>query len=357
MQGVYDLSRLQGSVHVLNRLQTAGKSQLICRYPPWRCGPTVAKPQAFRSIEPTAQAMMRMVADSTYLVDQKEPEYSTKLERLSELLAGLIDDPTRKIVLFSEWKRMLDRVERRLDEFGCRYVRLDGSVPQKKRPEIISTFQEESDCRAILMTNAGSTGLNLQSANVVINVDLPWNPAVLEQRIARAHRMGQQNPVHIYNFVTTDTIEEGLLDTLASKQDLADASLDMESDVDAVAVSSGIADLKRRLEKLLPTRLPAPVDESQRRRVESEAERLHARRERVSEATGQLVTAALSLAGELIGQSAASEIDSTKVDQLTQRLSESIETDAEGRQQLKITLPDKESLRTFATTLARLLDQ
>ncbi len=303
-----------------------------------------------------ALAMMRMVADSTYLVDQKEPEYSTKLERLSELLAGLLDDPTRKIVLFSEWKRMLDRIERRLDEFGCRYVRLDGSVPQKKRPEIISTFQEESDCRVILMTNAGSTGLNLQSANVVINADLPWNPAVLEQRIARAHRMGQQNPVHIYNLVTTGTIEEGLLDTLASKQDLADASLDMESDVDAVAVSSGITDLKRRLEKLLPTRLPAPVDESQRRRVESETERLQARRERVSQATGQLVTAALSLAGELMSQSGAADVDSTKVEQLTQRLSESIETDAEGRQQLKITLPDKESLRTLATTLARLLE-
>jgi superfamily II DNA/RNA helicase len=251
---------------------------------------------------------------------------------------------------------MLNRVERRLDEFQCEYVRLDGSVPQKKRPQIISTFQDNPDCRVILMTNAGSTGLNLQKANVVINADLPWNPAVLEQRIARAHRMGQENPVHIYNLVTTDTIEEGLLETLASKQELADASLDMESDVDAVAVTSGTDDLKRKLEKLLIKPLPAPVDESQRRRVESEAERLQARRAKVSDATGQLVTAALSLAGELISQTDAPTVDNTKVDQLTERLSESIETDAEGRPQLTITLPDKDALRGLATTLAKLLE-
>ena len=303
-----------------------------------------------------ALAMMRMVADSTFLVDQKEPEYSTKLERLSELLAGLIDDPTRKIVLFSEWKRMLDRIERRLDELDCQYVRMDGSVPQKKRPAIISAFQEDPSCRVILMTNAGSTGLNLQKANVVINADLPWNPAVLEQRIARAHRMGQQNPVHIYNLVTTDTIEESLLETLASKQDLADASLDMESDVDAVAVTSGTDDLKRKLEKLLVKPLAAPVDENQKRKVESEAERLQARREKVSTATGQLVSAALSLAGEWISQSEAAPVDNAKVDQLAERLSESIEVDSEGRPQLTITLPDKESLRGLATTLAKLLE-
>ncbi len=138
--------------------------------------------------------MARMVCDSTYLIDQEEPEYSSKLEKLTELLEGLLEDPTRKIVIFSEWRRMLDRIEKRLDAFDCEYVRLDGQVPQKKRGEIVYRFQNEPTCRVILMTNAGSTGLNLQSANTVINVDLPWNPAVLEQRIARAHRMDRRTP-------------------------------------------------------------------------------------------------------------------------------------------------------------------
>ena len=144
----------------------------------------------------------RMACDSTYLLDQEEKEYSSKLQRLTELLEGLIADPTRKIVIFSEWRRMLDRIEMRLDDLAAEYVRLDGQVPQKKRSELVARFQNDPDCRVLCMTNAGSTGLNLQAANTVINVDLPWNPAVLEQRIARAWRMGQKNPVHVYKLVT-----------------------------------------------------------------------------------------------------------------------------------------------------------
>lgn len=306
--------------------------------------------------------MARMVCDSTYLVDQETAEYSTKLERLGELLTGLIEDPTRKIVLFSEWRRMLSRIEHRLDGLGCDYVRLDGQVPQKKRAELVARFQNDPKCRVICMTNAGSTGLNLQSANTVINVDLPWNPAVLEQRIARAYRMGQKNPVHIYKFVTTHptnlrTIEEGLLTTLASKQELADASLDAASDVCEVAMTSGMEDLKRRLEIILDPLPAAAIDESQKRRVEAEAEALAVtqRREKVSQASGQLVTAALSLAGELIGGQNGSAPDDETVDRLTEKLNQCVDRDQAGRPQLTISLPDDAALRSLATTLAKLL--
>jgi SNF2 family DNA or RNA helicase len=149
------------------------------------------------------------------LVDQSEPEYSTKMERLQELLEGLLVDPTRKIVIFSEWKRMLTGSSSVWKGPTPTYVRLDGSVPQRTRPSLVRRFQEDPECRAILMTNAGSTGLNLQAANTVINVDLPWNPAMLEQRIARAHRMGQEQPVMVYKLVTEETLEERLLETLA----------------------------------------------------------------------------------------------------------------------------------------------
>ncbi len=112
-------------------------------------------------------------------------------------------------------------------------------------------FQRDPGCRLFLATNAGARGLNLQAANTVINVDLPWNPAILEQRIARAHRMGQRNPVHVYGLVTEETLEEKLLGTLSAKHDLALAALDMESKVRKVALSSGMEELKRRLEVLL----------------------------------------------------------------------------------------------------------
>jgi superfamily II DNA/RNA helicase len=214
------------------------------------------------------------------------------------------------------------------------------------------------------MTNAGSTGLNLQAANTVINVDLPWNPAVLEQRIARAYRMGQKNPVHIYKLVTTgDSIEERLLDTLASKQELADASIDMASDVSYVAMSSGMEDLKKRLEVIMTPALPAAVDASQQRRVLDEAISLDSQREtervqqreKVSAASGQLISAALSLAGELFGNSDTPAPPADQVSQLTEKLTQCVDRDESGRPQLTISLPNDEALKNLATSLARLL--
>ena len=174
-----------------------------------------------------ALLLARMNADSTYLVDKHAPGFSSKLERLEELFEELAAEEARKIVLFSEWTTMLTLIERRIKRFKLDYVRLDGSVPQKKRQQLVHQFQRDPACRLFLTTNAGSTGLNLQAANTVINVDLPWNPAVLEQRIARAHRMGQKNPVQVYLLVTEETIEEKLLATLSVKHDLALAALDM----------------------------------------------------------------------------------------------------------------------------------
>lgn len=302
----------------------------------------------------------RMACDSTYLLDQDAREYSSKLDRLSEILEGLIEDPSRKIVIFSEWRRMLDRIEARLDQLGADYVRLDGQVPQKKRSSLVARFQDNPDCRVLCMTNAGSTGLNLQSANTVINVDLPWNPAILEQRIARAHRMGQKNPVHVYKLVTVgpgnhETIEERLLDTLASKQELADASLNIDSDIDEVAMVSGMEDLKRRLEVILAPKVAA-IDESQKRRVEEETMRLADRKQKVSQASGSLISAALALAGELVGGTKENTPDETKVNALQERLSECVDRDENGQPQLKITLPNDDALKGLAKTLATLLD-
>lgn len=302
-----------------------------------------------------ALLMARMAADSSFLCDKQEPEFSSKLERLGELLDDLIAEKSRKIVLFSEWRTMLDRIEIKLDAIGCDYVRLDGQVPQKKRPAIVQKFQTDPNCRLILMTNAGSTGLNLQSANTIINVDLPWNPAVLEQRIARAHRMGQKNPVHVYKLVTEGTIEERLLETLASKQELANAAIDSDSDVCAVQMQSGITELKRKLEKILQPKPAAAVDESQKNQVEQQTADIQQRRERVSAAGGHLLGAALQLVGELVASQDTPAPEKETVDQLAGSLSQCIERDEAGRPQLKISLPDDTALRGLAETLARLL--
>jgi len=297
-----------------------------------------------------ALLMCRMSANSTFLVDKEEPGYSSKLEALDDLLETLFAEENRKAILFS----MLNLIEPLLDKRGIQYVRLDGSVPQKKRQQLVHAFQKDPDCRLFTTTNAGSTGLNLQAANTVINVDLPWNPAVLEQRISRAHRMGQKNPIQVFVLITEGTIEENLLQTLSAKHELALAALDAESDVDTVDLVTGMDELKRRLEILLGTKPEAPVDESEKRRQAAEAERL-ARQEKVATAGGQLVSAAFSLLGELLPQPNKTEVQAQAVEAIRKRLADCVETDEQGRSRLTVTLPDSSSLNGIAETLARLV--
>jgi superfamily II DNA or RNA helicase len=295
----------------------------------------------------------RMACNSTYLVNKETPSYSSKLDVLDELLAELADEESRKIVLFSEWTTMLDLIEPLLKKHGIDFVRLDGRVPQKKRQEIVHRFQKDKDCRAIIMSNAGSTGLNLQAANTVVNIDLPWNPAVLEQRIARAHRMGQKRPVHVYVLVTEETIEEKLLETLAAKSELSSAVLDFDSELDEVAMKSGIEELKRRLEVLLGEKSVARVDQSMQREVDSQIAGETHRRERVAAAGGELLGAALNLVSQLLDQ--GNEPEPQMVEQMATSLASCTERDEHGRPQLKLTLPNDESLKSLAKTLAQLL--
>lgn len=298
----------------------------------------------------------RMTANGTFLVDKQKPNYSTKLERLDELFESLFDEAGRKVVLFSEWTTMLDLIEPLLRKRKLDFVRLDGSVPQKRRQELVHRFQTDAGCRLFLTTNAGSTGLNLQAANTVVNIDLPWNPAVLEQRIARAHRMGQSRSVQVFVLVTEGTIEESLLATIAAKKDLALAALDVESDVDAVDVASGMQELKGRLEVLLGARCEAPLDESVRRQEKETAQRLtESQRDRVAAAGGELLGAAFKLLGELVEQTPTSPPPLELVASLRNGLDACVDEDQAGKPRLTVTLPDRGALDQLAQTLARLL--
>lgn len=302
------------------------------------------------------QALMicRMSADSTYLVDKKEPAYSSKLEHLDGLLEQLVAEENRKILLFSEWTTMLDLIEPLLNRRKIAFVRLDGSIPQKKRQPLVNAFQNDPRIKMFITTNAGATGLNLQAANTVINVDLPWNPAVLEQRISRAHRMGQKQPVQVFVLVTESTIEENLLGTLSAKHNLAMAALDAESDVSQVNLTTGIDELKRRLEVLIGAKPYAPVDESEKRRVAEEAERL-ARNERIGSASGQLLTAALGLMSELLPERPPTPESEELAGTLRARLSECITQDEQGRHKLTVTLGDSAAVDNLVNALAKLL--
>ena len=301
-----------------------------------------------------ALLMCRMVANSTFLVDKQPPGYSSKLEELDILLDQLLSEEDRKIVLFSEWTTMLNLIEPLLEKHNANHVRLDGSVPQKKRQGLMHQFQKDPDCRLFISTNAGSTGLNLQAANTVVNVDLPWNPAILEQRIGRAHRMGQKRSVQIFLLVTERTLEESLLGTLAAKQALFLAALDPEAEVDTIDLTSGMDELKKRLEILLGEKPDAEIDESMKEAVETEAAVL-ARREKVSRAGGELLGAAFSFLSEMFPE--ADETDQSR--QLTQafqdRLSGCLDKEENGELKMTITLPDESVLNKLAQSLARMV--
>jgi len=172
-----------------------------------------------------ALSMMRMAADNTYLVDKKTV-HGPKIEELAIILQELILEGGEKVVIFSQWLRMTELVEQVLRDNGIAYVHLNGMVPSRQRKGLMAQFQEDPACKVFLSTDAGGVGLNLQSGSVVINMDIPWNPAVLEQRIGRIHRLGQHRTVRVLNFVTKASIEERILDLIRFKKSLFTGALD-----------------------------------------------------------------------------------------------------------------------------------
>ena len=168
---------------------------------------------------------MRLICNALALHDKeielKDSEKTApKLGELDEILTEEIASNGHKAVIFSQWANMLALTEPILKRIGLGYVKLTGAVPSAKRGDLIQKFFDDPDCRVFLSTDAGGVGLNLQAASLVINLDLPWNPAVLEQRIARAHRHGQPSSVQVINLIAKDTIEERMLDTLAAKKNV-----------------------------------------------------------------------------------------------------------------------------------------
>lgn len=169
---------------------------------------------------------MRMSCNSTYLLDG-ETDHGCKVDELATLLEELFEQADAKVVIFSQWLRTHELIVRRLQARGWGHVLFHGGVPSEQRGALVDRFHADPACRVFLSTDAGGVGLNLQhAASTVINMDLPWNPAVLEQRIGRVHRLGQTRGVRVVNFVAQGTIEEGMLSVLAFKKSLFAGVLD-----------------------------------------------------------------------------------------------------------------------------------
>ncbi len=202
---------------------------------------------------------MRLICNALALHDpeikpQDREKTAPKLRELREILGEEVASNGHKAILFSQWTGMLNLTEPVLEKLGLGWVKLTGDVPSKKRGALIEQFFADPQCKVFLSTDAGGVGLNLQAASMVINLDLPWNPAVLDQRIARAHRHGQTKTVNVVNLIAKGTIEERMLDTLAAKRAVFDAALNEDSQVVNLSFKDAGQGMLQRLQVLLGTR-------------------------------------------------------------------------------------------------------
>ena len=206
---------------------------------------------------------MRLICNALALHDPEikpkdREKTSPKLRELREILAEEVVGNGHKAIIFSQWSTMLAFTEPVLEKLNIGWVKLTGDVPSKNRGMLVDRFFEDPECKIFLSTDAGGVGLNLQAGSMVINLDLPWNPAVLDQRIGRAHRHGQKRPVNVVNLIAKGTIEERILDTLAAKRTVFDAALNEDSTVTDLSFKDVGQSVLQRLEVLLGTEVVRP---------------------------------------------------------------------------------------------------
>lgn len=199
-------------------------------------------------------ANMRMVCDSTYLIDDETNE-SPKLEELKHILLDELDVPNNdsKIIIFSEWVKVHKLIGKLLRDHHIGFVELNGKIPVQSRGELIRKFESNPQYKVFLSTEAGGSGLNLQVADTLINFELPWNPAKKNQRIGRIDRLGQKSSkLTIFNLITLLSIEQQIALGLLVKQSLFDGVLGDNGRINFVDFSSkGRSQFIQQLEEFI----------------------------------------------------------------------------------------------------------
>jgi superfamily II DNA or RNA helicase len=312
---------------------------------------------------------MRMSCNSTYLLDKKT-DFGFKADELLSVLQECFERPGDKAVVFSQWLRTHELIVSRLETARLGHVLFHGGVASKDRRDLIAQFKQDPNCRIFLSTDAGGVGLNLQNASTVVNMDLPWNPAVLDQRVGRVHRLGQHRPVRVVNFVAQGTIEQGMLSVLSFKQSLFAGVLDGGTN----EVFLGGTRLKRFMDSVdkVTQSIPAamPPEEKAQGEPDTAAEEDQVVGQAPSLAKGSgvgtqdlrtpaepdwenLISAGLTLlnrlSGTLSGEAKTPAPAGTRL---------KIETDeSTGQRHLRLPVPSKDVLRGIASFLSQLAEK
>ncbi len=177
--------------------------------------------------------------------------FAPKLIELRRLVLELAVRQERKVVIFSQWRRMLTLAEWSLRDVlgdaGLRAVFFTGAESPRQRAKGIVELHDDPRVRVMLLSDAGGVGLNLQrAASACINLEIPWNPAVLEQRVGRIYRIGQKRPIDVYNLASEYGIEARIGDLVSNKRALFTGVFDGTSDaVQFEGASSFLADVEK----------------------------------------------------------------------------------------------------------------
>ncbi len=168
---------------------------------------------------------LRQICDTPALFMDDYQGASGKLDSLRDLLLQVADGGHR-VLIFSQFKGMLEKIEKELPDLGLTSFKITGSTPAQDRQEMTKAFNQGERDAFLISLKAGGVGLNLTGADTVILVDLWWNPAVEAQAIGRAHRMGQEQMVEVYRLITKGTIEEKIQELQEQKKHLVSQVLD-----------------------------------------------------------------------------------------------------------------------------------
>ncbi|MCP4152704.1 MAG: SWF/SNF helicase family protein, partial [bacterium] len=172
---------------------------------------------------------LRQICLAPQLVEKKfQGVSSIKFNHFKELLEDILSEG-HKVLVFSQFVKVLGMIREHLDEEGVKYSYLDGSISLKKREREIKVFQESESTGVFLLSlKAGGVAINLTAADYVIIFDPWWNPAVEAQAIDRSHRIGQKRKVIVYRMVVRDSIEEKMLQLQDKKRELVDQLITSE---------------------------------------------------------------------------------------------------------------------------------
>lgn len=173
----------------------------------------------------------RQACNAIDLIKKVKSSPSDKTKEIISDLKGLIA-AGHKIVLFSQWTEYLDILAGELTSAGIGHVFFTGRETERQRAKSLQTFANDSKVSVFLASDAGGVGVDgLQLvADVVIHTELPWNPARLDQRTGRVHRLGQSKPVQAFYYYAADSIEENMLQVLQGKRDVRTIALDVPKD-------------------------------------------------------------------------------------------------------------------------------